>query len=634
MELLYYLLLFGPLTSTLLISLITINHHKFTQWIAVISSLFTGLFASYLALSVLVTAVDPNFFTFMTIYQSASNNLILSFQLDSLSRFMAFIASFLGMLIVLFSVEYMKDDKALGRYYFFIQLFILSMVILVTAGDFLTMFIGWELVGLCSFFLIGHWYFKEGEEGEKCIKAGMKAFIFTRFGDIGFLAAIAVLYAKYGTLVFSDLVNAHYDVETLTILGLLFVLAAFGKSAQIPFMPWLSSPDNIDIDAMQGPTTVSALIHAATMVKAGIYLISRVFLIFPLGLSILFGDWSIIVIIAGFTAIIAGLSAIVSMDIKRILAYSTVSQLSYMFLVIGLAFTVQNNHELAISAFYTTQLHLMSHAFFKSLLFLCAGYIIHTYHSRNLADLGGVANWTKEKALTISFLIGSLALIGIPPMNGFFSKDAIVEVTYDVAFSEGLLIGKIAFLFTILAAIITTLYTAKLIYYLVFKEKSKINELSNAHDNHDFSHKSVFMPAVILIIATLTVVSSAFSFEVSNFFSDILPKQVFEIISVNNLTLPTITLTIIVFTLIISIWFMKRQPMLLDKVSKIIGIDYLLTMSRNGFYFDKITLGSWKIFQTGSNRLKFLHTGDLNYTVLFMSCFSFLIVIFFLVGGI
>ena len=215
MEPLYYLLLFGPLSGSLFLSLLTINHQKVVQWLAVSTSVITGLFASYLALSVFITTIDPNFVTLMNLYQLGTDNLILSLQLDSLSRFMVFIASFLGMLIVLFSIEYMKDDKSLGRYYFFIQLFILSMVLLVSAGDFLTMFIGWELVGLCSFILIGHWYFKEGEEGEKCIKAGMKAFIFTRFGDIGFLAAIAVLYAKYGTLIFSELTQVQFDVQHL-----------------------------------------------------------------------------------------------------------------------------------------------------------------------------------------------------------------------------------------------------------------------------------------------------------------------------------------------------------------------------------------------------------------------------------
>ena len=634
MEPLYYLLLFGPLSISLLITLLSINHHKIIQWLAVVASVITGLFASYLALSVFITPIDPNFVTLMTLYQLGTDKIILSLQLDSLSRFMVFVASFLGMLIVLFSVEYMKDDRSLGRYYFFIQLFIFSMVLLVSAGDFLTMFIGWELVGLCSFMLIGHWYLKEGEEGEKCIKSGMKAFIFTRFGDIGFLAAIAVLYAKYKTLIFSELVKAQYDVTTLTVLGILFVLAAFGKSAQIPFIPWLSSPDNVDIDAMQGPTTVSALIHAATMVKAGIYLISRAYLIFPLGLSILFGDWSIIVIIAGLTAIITGLSAMVSMDIKRILAYSTVSQLSYMFLTIGLAFAIQNNHELAINAFYTTQLHLLSHAFFKSLLFLCAGYIIHTYHSRNLSELHGVVNWEKEKALTISFLIGSFALIGLPPMNGFFSKDAIVELTYETGFSEGMLIGQIAFLFTIIAAIITTIYTAKLVFYLVFKDPSKENFLSNSQEEHNSSHKSVFMPVVLLSIAILTIVTSAFSFNVTCFFSDVVQKHIFEIIDLNNLFLPGLTLILIVITLLLSIWLLISHKNLLDTIRGIIGISTLISFSNNGFYFEKLTMGSWKIFASTTNRLKFLHTGDLNYTVLFMSCFSFIIVVIFLVGGV
>ena len=546
---------------------------------------------------------------------------------------MVFVASFLGMLIVLFSIEYMHGDKELGRYYFFIQLFILSMMLLVSAGDFLTMFVGWELVGLCSFFLIGHWYSKEGIDGEKCSKSGMKAFIFTRFGDIGFLGAIVILYAKYGTLVFSDLANVVYDSEILTILGLLFVMAAFGKSAQLPFMSWLSSPDKVDIDAMQGPTTVSALIHAATMVKAGIYLISRVYLIFPLGLSMLFGSWSIIVIIAGFTAIVAGLSALLSMDIKRILAYSTVSQLSFMFLSIGLAFTVANNQKLAIEAFYATQLHLLAHAFFKSLLFLSAGYIIHTYHSRNLSELRGVLNWEKEKFVMISFIIGCLALVGIPPMDGFFSKDAIVSVSYEIGFTEGLLIGQIAFIFIILTAIITALYTGKLLFNLIFHEDNVSKSTQERHYKERKPQKSLFMPGVVSIIALLTIVSSIFSNLIADFFSDIEPKQTFEIIKVNELVLPVVTLSIVSIALISTIWLLKSYRNTLDRISTIFGINILINLSKNGFYFESMTIGIWKRFESTTNRIKYIHTGDLNYTVLFMSCFSLIIVVAFLIGG-
>ena len=445
-----FIILFLPLVLGLLGSILTLKIKKSGEYIAIVSGIITGLVATYFFFLLMFSTFDSSPFTLMTLYHPLNNHdIVLTLQLDPLSVFMDFVASFLGLLIVLFSIEYMHGDDKLNRYYFFIQLFIISMMILVSAGDFLMMFVGWEMVGLCSFFLISHWFTKPGIEGEKFAKSGMKAYIYTRFCDIGFLTAIVFLYTKYGTLLFSELAKQSYDAETVTIIGLLFVLAAFGKSAQLPFMPWLSSPDNVDIDAMQGPTTVSALIHAATMVKAGIYLISRMFFIFPLGLSVLFGSWSIIVIIAGFTALIAGLSAVMSMDIKRILAYSTVSQLSYMFLTIGLAFTVENNIVLSTDAFYATQLHLLSHAFFKSLLFLCAGYIIHTYHSRNLNDLRGVLNWRKEKLVLISFVIGCLALVGIPPMNGFFSKEAIVGISYEIGFTDGALIGQIAFIFII-----------------------------------------------------------------------------------------------------------------------------------------------------------------------------------------
>ena len=461
----------------------------------------------------------------------------------------------------------------------------------------------------------------------------MKAFIFTRFGDIGFLTAIVVLFAEYGTLVFSELTTKTYSIEILTILGLLFVFAAFGKSAQLPFMPWLSSPDSVDIDAMQGPTTVSALIHAATMVKAGIYLISRVFLLFPLGLSVLFGSWSIIVIIAGFTAIISGLSAVVSKDIKRILAYSTVSQLSFMFLSIGLAFTVEANHTLATEAFYATQLHLLSHAFFKSLLFLSAGYIIHKYHSRSLDELRGVLNWKQEKIVMVSFIIGCLALVGIPPMNGFFSKDAIIGVAYEIGFTDGLVIGQIAFIFIILGAIITTLYTGKLLFKLTFKTTTAPELSFEKVHTGEKSHRSIFMPTVVLIIAILTILSSVFSITAPGFFSDIIPKASFEIIKANDMLLPITTLTIVSISLIITIWLLNKKGNLLTKAGSMPGINLLVKASSNGFYFDAMIMGIWKVFESTSNRLKFIHTGDLNYTVMLMSGFSIILVFAFLFGG-
>ncbi len=635
MDSMIYGLLYGPLIIGLLLTLITINIKKIPQLIALGSSLLTGIVSTYLFLMTFISTIDPSFITVLTIYTSPNgNSLLISLQLDSLSRFMVFVASFLGMLIVFFSIEYMKGDKELGRYYFFIQLFIISMMILVSAGDFLMMFVGWELVGLCSFFLIAHWYSKEGLEGEKCAQSGMKAFIFTRFGDIGFLMAIVYLYANFGSLTFSDLVNVTYTTENMAIIGVFFVIAAFGKSAQLPFMPWLSSPDNVDIDAMQGPTTVSALIHAATMVKAGIYLISRMFLIFPLGLSVLFGSWSIIVIIAGLTAVIAGLSAVMSEDIKRILAYSTVSQLSYMFLIIGLAYAIADSSQtLATDAFYATQLHLFAHAFFKSLLFLSAGYIIHTYHSRKLSELRGVLSWEKEKIVLISFVIGCLALVGLPPMNGFFSKEAIVGVSYEIGFVDGLVIGQIAFIFVILTAIITALYTSKLLVSLTFKDISTTQKnVALSHEEHS-SHQSIFMPGIILIIAILTVVGSIFSFVAPGFFSDVITEQTFEILKASDILIPIITLTIIIISLLLAMWLLNTKPDTLNDLSKVVGINIIVNLSRNGFYFERIISWSWKKFLTITNRVKYIHTGDLNYTVLFMSSFSFIIVVAFLLGG-
>jgi NADH-quinone oxidoreductase subunit L len=394
-------------------------------------------------------------------------------------------------------------------------------------------------------------------------------------------------------------------------------------------MPWLSSPDHIDIDAMQGPTTVSALIHAATMVKAGIYLISRMFLIFPLGLSDFFSSWSIIVIISGLTAVIAGFSAIMSIDFKRILAYSTVSQLAFMFLSIGLAFTVEENHLLSSNAFYATQLHLLAHAFFKSLLFLSAGYIIHTYHTRNLNELRGILNWEKEKYVLISFLIGCFALVGLPPMNGFFSKEAIIDVSYEIGFVDGLLIGQIAFFFIVLTAILTALYTGKMLFYLTFNAKgSKISD-----SRHNSVHKSIIMPSIISLLGLLTVITAIFSFYIPDFFNDVISSQPFEIIKLNNLLIPLIILILIIISLALSIILLKDYSLSLNKLSSVFGISIIYELSKNGFYFDQLIMFIWDIVQKFANKFKHLHPGDLNYTVFLMSGFSFLLLIIFMIGG-
>ena len=310
--------------------------------------------------------------------------------LDPLSIFMATLATGLGLLIALFSIEYMHDDEHLTRYWFFFQVFVAGMNLLVLANDLILLYIGWETVGLCSYALIGHWFQKPGEEGHKAGLAGIKAFIYTHVADMGLLLAIAIIYVYAGTLdltMIASKINLPPTISYSLLLGLIFI-AAMGKSAQFPFMAWLSSPDSVDIDAMQGPTTVSALIHAATMVKAGVYLIARMFLIFRL---FPVQDFAIFMgIIVAITVIISALFALTSKDIKRVLAYSTISQLSYMFLALAIAFfAYSSNATVGDTAFLAGIFQLLTHAIFKALLFLSAAAIIHSIHVRSMLDMGG-----------------------------------------------------------------------------------------------------------------------------------------------------------------------------------------------------------------------------------------------------
>ncbi|MEM0087827.1 MAG: proton-conducting transporter membrane subunit [Thermofilum sp.] len=315
---------------------------------------------------------------------------------DSLSRFMLAVVNVLGFLIVFYSVGYMATEEGYVRYYFLILLFIGAMSSLVLAANVIHLYLFWELVGVCSAMLISFWW-----EKPEARRAGLKAFAVTRVGDIGFLIAIALLFHNLGTLNVQEVLQGlQRDYGLAATVGTLLVIAAAGKSAQFPLLVWLP-------DAMEGPTSVSALIHAATMVKAGVYLISRFFpSLTPEVLSTLF--W-----IALVTAFISAVSALASRDLKRVLAFSTINHLSLMFLALG------------SGAWAAAQLHLLSHSLFKALLFLCAGLIVHEVGTRNLDEIGGL--WKGGMRLTgAAFLIGALALAGVPPTPGFFSKEAVL----------------------------------------------------------------------------------------------------------------------------------------------------------------------------------------------------------------
>jgi NADH-quinone oxidoreductase subunit L len=346
----------------------------------------------------------------------------LSLRLDPLSALMVSFVTFVGFLIHVYSIGYMKHDETdagYARYFAYLNLFLFAMLVLVLANNFLLMFVGWEGVGLCSYLLIGYYY-----EREYAADAGKKAFIVNRIGDLGFLLGMFGVFSLFGTLDFDAVFsNAAADpgrfVPGLTLVCLLLFVGAMGKSAQFPLHVWLP-------DAMAGPTPVSALIHAATMVTAGVYMVTRCNVLFRLAPEAMF----LVAVVGGFTAIFAAVIAIAQNDIKKVLAYSTVSQLGYMFLACG------------VGAYVAGMFHVLTHAFFKACLFLGSGAVIHALGGeQDMRRMGGLGRRLPVTYRT--FLVATLALAGIPPLAGFFSKDAILTGVFankqTILFALGLL---------------------------------------------------------------------------------------------------------------------------------------------------------------------------------------------------
>ena len=393
-----------------------------------------------------------------------------AFQIDQLSSLFLLIITGVGFLIHVYSTSYMKEEKTehFGRYFSYLNLFIFSMLLLVMGANFVIMFIGWEGVGLCSYLLIGYWFKKQEYN-----KAANKAFIMNRIGDLAFLIAIFWLINKLGTVSYNEVFNsanlAKLKATDITIITLLLFVGATGKSAQIPLYTWLP-------DAMAGPTPVSALIHAATMVTAGIYMIARSNLLYSLSPFTM----DIVTYVGLATALLAATIALKQNDIKKVLAYSTVSQLGFMFLALG------------TGAYTAAVFHVMTHAFFKALLFLCSGSVIHAMGGeQDIRFMGGLSK--KLKITFITFVIGCIAIAGIPPFSGFFSKDAILLS----AFAKNPVLYGIA-LFT---ALLTAFYMFRLLV-ITFSGKFRGTEEQEHH-----LHESPFaMTIPLIILAVLSII--------------------------------------------------------------------------------------------------------------------------------
>ncbi|MCE2834144.1 MAG: NADH-quinone oxidoreductase subunit L [Chitinophagaceae bacterium] len=390
-----------------------------------------------------------------------------SFQVDRLSVLFLLIITGVGTLIHLYSTAYMHEEKPphYARYFAYLNLFVFSMLLLVLGSNYVIMFIGWEGVGLCSYLLIGFWFGNEAYND-----AAKKAFVMNRIGDLGFLLAVFWMMMRFGTTDFAQVFDKAPEATAAVMTGitLLLFVGATGKSAQIPLFTWLP-------DAMAGPTPVSALIHAATMVTAGIYMITRSHVLFDLAPF----TQSVIAIIGLSTALLAATIALRQNDIKKVLAYSTVSQLGYMFLALG------------VGAYTGAIFHVMTHAFFKALLFLGAGSVIHAlHHEQDLRNMGGLRR--KMPITHITFLIACLAIAGIPPFSGFFSKDEIL--------TAALLKSPVYYVLGVAGALMTTFYMFRL-YAMAFRGEFRGTEAQASH-----LHESpAAMTIPLIILAMLSV---------------------------------------------------------------------------------------------------------------------------------
>lgn len=397
--------------------------------------------------------------------ESGSFKSVVGLQVDPLSTLMILVVTGVGFLIHIYSIGYMHQDKGYHRYFSYLNLFTFSMLLLVLSNNFLLMFIGWEAVGLCSYLLIGFWF-----EKKSASNAAKKAFVVNRVGDFGFALGIMLIFLTFHSIDFTEVLSAashgHFEAGsfTITIITLLLFMGATGKSAQIPLYTWLP-------DAMEGPTPVSALIHAATMVTAGVYMIVRcnaLYMLSPFTMTV-------VASIGAVTALFAASVGLVQNDIKRVLAYSTISQLGYMFLACG------------VGAFTAGVFHLMTHAFFKALLFLGSGSVIHALSGeQDMRKMGGLRHHIPTTYKT--FLIGTVAIAGIPPFAGFFSKDEILL--------ESLTRGNfIYWSMGALAAFFTAFYMFRLLF-MTFHGKSRLDHHAAEHLHE--SPRNMTLPLTVL----------------------------------------------------------------------------------------------------------------------------------------
>ena len=447
------------------------GNEKLSGWIGALAVLIS-LICSIIAFANLHgggTPFDETLYEWITGESFAFN---IGFRVDALTTIMLLVITGVGFLIHVYSISYMHGDPGYTRYFAYLNLFIFAMLILVLGNNYLMMFVGWEGVGLCSYLLIGFWY-----EKKSAIDAGKKAFIVNRIGDFGFLLGMFTLFAAFGTLDFASMFDAAeadnfqkvFGSSTLVIATLLLFVGAIGKSAQIPLYVWLP-------DAMEGPTPVSALIHAATMVTAGVYMIARSAVLYNIA-----DTGEVVAWVGVLTAFFAATIALTQTDIKRILAYSTVSQLGYMFVGVG------------VGAYASGVFHLVTHAFFKGLMFLAAGSVMHAMANElDMRKMGGlkakmpITHWT--------FLVGALAIAGFPFLSGFWSKDEILHSAWGSS--------PLIYVIGLVTAFLTAFYMFRLIF-VTFYGESRVESDAASHLHE--SPPMMWVPLAILAIPSALI---------------------------------------------------------------------------------------------------------------------------------
>ena len=537
----------------------------------------------------------------------------VGFLIDSLTVTMMLVVTFVSLMVHIYTIGYMRDDPGYNRFFSYISLFTFSMLMLVMSNNFMQLFFGWEAVGLVSYLLIGFWYTRP-----TAIFANMKAFLVNRVGDFGFILGIGLVLAHFGTLDYQEVFNGAAGLAdasitlvpgpewgTVSLMGaicILLFIGAMGKSAQVPLHVWLP-------DSMEGPTPISALIHAATMVTAGIFMVSRMSPLFELSDTAL----SFVLIIGSVTALFMGFLGIIQNDIKRVVAYSTLSQLGYMTVALG------------ASAYSVAIFHLMTHAFFKALLFLAAGsVIIGMHHDQDIRNMGGLRKYMPVTWLTS--LIGSLALIGTPFFSGFYSKDSIIE-----AVKLSSIPGSGFAYFSVMAGVFITAFYSFRMYFLVFHGAERFGKVHDAHEtshgvddlSHDHHHglapgqKPHETPWVVTLPLVLLAVPSVFigylviepmlfgEFFKEAIFVDTKAHPVLEELASHfhgAFAMATHAVVTPVFWLatagVVSSWFFYlKQPAIPAAIKSACGPIY--TILENKYYFDRFN----ELFLAGGARL-------------------------------